>query len=79
MYAGGRVDHAGLDGSLYETGDGQSRLQVIAVLDHSKFGEVSLTTIVPLSQIDVIVTDDGIDKTFRKELEQMGIQVVIAE
>lgn len=53
--------------------------QVIAVLDHSKFGEVSLTTIVPLSQIDVIVTDDGIDKTFRKELEQMGIQVVIAE
>ncbi|HHW13185.1 MAG TPA: DeoR/GlpR transcriptional regulator [Firmicutes bacterium] len=53
--------------------------KVIAVLDHSKFGEVSLTTIAPLTEIDVIVTDDGIDKKLQKEMEQMGIEVIIAE
>lgn len=57
----------------------QAGSKVIAVLDHSKFGEVSLTTIAPLSQIDMIITDDGIDKKLQKELEKMGVQVIIAE
>jgi DeoR family fructose operon transcriptional repressor len=53
--------------------------KVIAVLDHSKFGEVSMTMITPLSQLDMIITDDGIDRKLQKELEKMGVQVIIAE
>ena len=57
----------------------QAASKVIAVLDHSKFGEVSLNTIISLKEIDVLVTDDGLDEETQIKLEELGIEVIIAD
>lgn len=56
----------------------QAATEVIAVLDHSKFGQINLATIIPLSEVDLIITDSGIAPACRKELEDAGSQLVIA-
>lgn len=57
----------------------QGASKAIAVLDHSKFGKTSLTTIVPPSDVDILITDSGINQQMKKEIENLGIQVIIAE
>ena len=53
--------------------------EVIVVADHSKIGNVSLAPIVPLSDIDKVITDSGISKTDRGTLEKSGVEVIIAK
>ncbi len=53
--------------------------EVIAVLDGSKFGRPSLATIVPLSGISKIVTDDSASANFVSHLREKGVDVVITQ
>jgi DeoR/GlpR family transcriptional regulator of sugar metabolism len=49
--------------------------QVIALLDSSKFGVTSLTTVLPANGVRTLVTDAGAPADFVASLEAMGIDV----
>jgi DeoR/GlpR family transcriptional regulator of sugar metabolism len=52
--------------------------KVIVVSDSSKIGEIGLTTIIPLDEIDCLVTDDKVPLDFVEALRSQGIEVVLA-
>ena len=56
----------------------QTRGQVIVMADHPKFGLVAEMSIAPLKHIDVLITNRKIPVDFQKDLDKMGVQVVIA-
>ena len=51
--------------------------QIIVVADSSKIGRIGLSTIVPLNEIHVLVTDEGAPPDFVAELRGMGVQVML--
>jgi DeoR family transcriptional regulator of aga operon len=51
--------------------------KTIIITDSSKFGRRGFGKICPLSDIDMIITDEGISQTMVRDLENMGIEVVI--
>jgi DeoR family transcriptional regulator of aga operon len=51
--------------------------KVIVVTDSSKFLKRSFAFIAPVSEIDVVITDSGIDPEEKKRLENAGVQVII--
>ncbi len=51
--------------------------KVIVITDSSKFQKRSFAFIAPVSEIDVVITDDGIDYEERKRLENAGVQVIV--
>lgn len=54
--------------------------QTVAVLaDSSKFGRRGVGRICHLGEVDYIITDAGVDPGMVKEIEQSGVQVIIAE
>lgn len=53
--------------------------KVILVADHSKFGVIASSLTCELDQIDIVITDAGIDIGYKQDLESMGIEVLIAE
>jgi DeoR family transcriptional regulator of aga operon len=52
--------------------------KVVVVADSSKFAKRSFAAIKPFSEIDVIITDAGIDPQVKKSLEEQGVEIVIA-
>lgn len=52
------------------------RLAVVA--DHSKWGVVGLSQIVPLTDVDMLVTDDGLDRNAQATLSELVRELVIA-
>ncbi len=52
--------------------------RVVIVAHSSKFENRSFATIAPFSEIDVIITDAGIDPRVKKSLEEQGVEIVIA-
>src|SRR5690606_17102085 len=52
--------------------------KIIVVADSSKFLKRSLALIAPISKIDTIVTDSGIQPEIQKQFENAGIEVLIA-
>jgi DeoR/GlpR family transcriptional regulator of sugar metabolism len=56
----------------------QTRGQVIVMADHPKFGLVAEISIVPLKHIDVLITNRKIPSDFQKNLDKIGVRVVIA-
>ncbi len=52
--------------------------QIIVLADSSKIGKRSLAFICPISNIDIIVTDNGISNEQKSGLENVGVKVVIA-
>ncbi len=52
--------------------------QIIVVTDSSKIGCAGLTTIIPLNEIHVLVTDRGAPEDFLAQLRRLGIQVILA-
>jgi len=51
---------------------------VVVVADHSKMGVVSNFVTAPIKTIDMLITDAGIKPDFKRMLEELGIEVVIA-
>jgi DeoR family transcriptional regulator of aga operon len=49
--------------------------RVVAIVDHTKLGEVGLATFVPLQGLALVITDDGADRGLVAELERAGVEV----
>lgn len=52
--------------------------RTILIADHSKFGRNSMFKSLPLSNIDLVVTDDKIDERYIRGLREAGVEVVVA-
>lgn len=52
--------------------------QTIAVLDSSKFNRQVLVMLLPIDEISMLVTDDGVSPEDRAALEERGVEVRIA-
>ena len=52
--------------------------KVVVLCDSSKFGRLSYVESGPVSVIDVLVTDTGIDRVILEELRSQGIEVALA-
>ena len=52
--------------------------KIIVVADSSKISCAGLTTIIPLAEIHVLVTDRGAPEGFLEQLRSLGIQVILA-
>ncbi|MFQ5858464.1 MAG: DeoR/GlpR family DNA-binding transcription regulator [Anaerolineae bacterium] len=57
----------------------RTRGPVIVVADHTKLGVVADFVTTSLDQVDVLVMDRGFDEAYREALEELNIQIVIAE
>ena len=53
--------------------------EVIVVADHSKFGRIVLTNMMPLKDVSAIVTDSGISPKFVKIFRKYSIKYKIAK
>jgi DeoR family fructose operon transcriptional repressor len=53
--------------------------QVIILCDSSKVGISSFAQFADWNQIDTVITDEGIDNVFKKEIESRGTEVLIAK
>lgn len=53
--------------------------KTIVVADSSKFGKRGFAKIAEIEDIDLIITDENIPNGARQKLEEMGIEVLIAE
>lgn len=52
--------------------------KVVVVADHTKLGVVALAKIVPLDKVDVLVTDAAAPPRMLREIELVGVRVVVA-
>jgi DeoR/GlpR family transcriptional regulator of sugar metabolism len=64
----------GANGCLVEAAQ-----RVVVVADSSKLGVVALARIIPLSRVDVFITDQRAPKQMLREIELSGPKVVVAE
>ena len=55
---------------------GQIAKEIILVADSSKFGKRSLSQIIPISEVDKIITDDALNQKTLDELLALGIEVI---
>ena len=55
----------------------QASRQVVALVDHTKFGYIGFCRLAPLSEIDVLI-DSGVDPREVTRLEKAGIEVIVA-
>ncbi len=51
--------------------------QVVAVIDSSKIGRQGLAAVVPLSDLDVLITDDEAEPAFVEQARALGVDVRI--
>ncbi len=52
--------------------------RVVAVADSSKLGRQGFTPIIPLSQVDILITDAGADPDRLAEIRDAGVEVLLA-
>lgn len=57
----------------------RTRGQIIVVIDHSKWGVVSNFQIATIDEIDILVTDDGLDKSAFESLASHSVESMIAK
>lgn len=57
----------------------QNARQAIVLADSGKLGVRAMTNICTLKDIDIVITDSGATKQQIRELEQAGVQVIVAE
>jgi DeoR/GlpR family transcriptional regulator of sugar metabolism len=56
----------------------KSAKEIILVADSSKFNRVAFTAIAPLSVVNRLVTDDGLNSEVIARLESQGLDVILA-
>ncbi|MFT3761441.1 MAG: DeoR/GlpR family DNA-binding transcription regulator [Pseudoxanthomonas sp.] len=52
--------------------------QVIAITDSSKFGKVCLHRIIPVADLDALITDGGAPEEIRQASQQLGFELLLA-
>ena len=53
--------------------------KTIVLADSSKFGMRGFGKIGEIEDIDILITDPGIPKSLQKQIEDAGVQIIIAE
>lgn len=53
--------------------------EIIVVTDHRKIGLISDYVTAPINRIDTLISDYHLDKEFIKELDDLGIRVILTE
>jgi DeoR/GlpR family transcriptional regulator of sugar metabolism len=53
--------------------------RTVGLIDASKFGRASLVSIAPAEELDLIVTDDGLDESVAAEYRAAGVRLEIVE
>jgi DeoR family fructose operon transcriptional repressor len=53
--------------------------EVIAVVDHTKFGNAKFIPLLPLQQVDTIITDSGIPEPEVEAYRSKGVSIIVAE
>ncbi|GGJ42554.1 DeoR/GlpR family DNA-binding transcription regulator [Deinococcus roseus] len=56
----------------------QSAKTVIALIDHTKFGVLAFSSIVPLTDVDILITDQEPDSAMKKMLQDAQVKVIVA-
>ena len=52
--------------------------RTVVVADHSKFGRTEFAAVIPLSEVDAVITDSDLDGETAAEIEAAGPRVVLA-
>lgn len=52
--------------------------KIVVVTDSSKFSKRAFATICPVDEIDVVITDSGIDPEMADQLRSRGVEIIIA-
>src|SRR6476661_437331 len=52
--------------------------RVCVLADHTKWGVVGLSTIVPLGEVDLVITDDGMPQRARAALAESAHELIVA-
>lgn len=52
--------------------------RLVVLADHTKWGTVGISTIVPLDRADVLVTDEAVDPDARATMRELGVDLVLA-
>src|SRR6266699_6934266 len=53
--------------------------RIIVLADGSKFGDVALSTVVPINRVSAIVTDPGADPVEVERIAREGVEVILVE
>ncbi|MFI5254184.1 MAG: DeoR/GlpR family DNA-binding transcription regulator [Candidatus Limnocylindrales bacterium] len=56
----------------------EAAARVVLLADHSKFGRESLAKIAPITAVDTIITDPGIDPAEADAIREAGVELIIA-
>lgn len=56
-----------------------SARQLVVLADHTKWGLVGLSSIAPLTAVDVLITDSGLDPQARTELAELVGQLTVVD
>lgn len=51
----------------------------IALADHSKFGKQGFAYVGPVTDIDILVTDSGVDSRYIRPLRETGLELILAD
>lgn len=51
--------------------------EIILVVDAAKFGTIALAPIIPLNEVDTIVTDTNITNETQSAIEELGVRVIV--
>lgn len=57
----------------------RTRGKAIVLADHSKFGSVASVKWADIGDIDILVTDSLVDANYTRDLESLGVQVIVAD
>lgn len=57
----------------------ESASQSFVLADSSKANVVTLSVVCPITGVDFLITDSGIDPNFRHELERTGVELIVAD
>ncbi|MGD0226442.1 MAG: DeoR/GlpR family DNA-binding transcription regulator [Terriglobia bacterium] len=52
--------------------------QRIGLADHTKFGRQSFAFVGPATDLDILVTDAGVDQAYVERLQEQGLKIIIA-
>lgn len=51
----------------------------IALADHTKFGNQGFAFVAPVTDVDILVTDSGVDTKYLRPLRESGVELILAE
>lgn len=57
----------------------QTADEVILLADSSKMGKAAFVRFADIEEIDMVITDDGVDKAFAEQVQRAGTDIQIAE